>query len=101
MTTTAIALPRPLRMLRQVRRRWLGALGLLVTAIVVLAAVLAPWLAPYDPNRQSLGDALEPPRAGHWLGNDELGRDVLSRVLYGGRVSLLIGIGSVVAGLVG
>jgi|KBSSwiStaDraftv2_1062776.scaffolds.fasta_scaffold605128_2 ABC-type dipeptide/oligopeptide/nickel transport system permease subunit len=99
MTTTAIALPRPRRMWRQVRRRWLGALGLVVTAIVVLAAVLAPWLAPYDPNRQSLGDALEPPRAGHWLGNDELGRDVLSRVLYGGRVSLLIGIGSVVAGL--
>ena len=53
-----------------------------------------------DPNAQALEDALELPRPGHWFGNDELGRDVLSRVLYGGRVSLLIGIGSVVAGLV-
>jgi ABC-type dipeptide/oligopeptide/nickel transport system permease subunit len=73
--------------------------GLAVTVAVALAVLLAPWLARPDPNAQSLGDALEPPRAGHLFGNDELGRDVLSRVLYGGRVSLLIGIGSVVAGL--
>ena len=85
---------------RRLRRRGLGVVGLVTTAIVLLAVVFAPWLAPYDPNAQSLGDALEPPRAGHPLGNDELGRDVLSRVLHGGRVSLLIGIGSVVAGLV-
>jgi ABC-type dipeptide/oligopeptide/nickel transport system permease subunit len=83
----------------RVRRRWLGVVGLAVTVAVTLAVLLAPWLARHDPNAQSLGDALEPPRAGHVFGNDELGRDVLSRVLYGGRVSLLIGIGSVVAGL--
>jgi ABC-type dipeptide/oligopeptide/nickel transport system permease subunit len=73
--------------------------GLVVTAAVSLAVLLAPWLVPYDPNAQSLAKALEPPWPGHPLGNDELGRDVLSRVLHGGRVSLLIGIGSVVAGL--
>ena len=84
---------------RRARRRWLGLVGLIVTAVVSLAVLLAPWLAQYDPNAQSLGEALEPPRAGHRFGNDELGRDLLSRVLYGGRVSLLIGIGSVVAGL--
>ena len=84
---------------RRARRRWLGLVGLIVTAVVCLAVLLAPWLAQYDPNAQSLGKALEPPRAGHPFGNDELGRDMLSRVLYGGRVSLLIGIGSVVAGL--
>ena len=84
---------------RRARRRWLGVVGLVVTAVVGLAVLLAPWLVPYDPNAQSLAKALEPPRPGHVLGNDELGRDVLSRVLHGGRVSLLIGIGSVVAGL--
>jgi ABC-type dipeptide/oligopeptide/nickel transport system permease subunit len=84
---------------RRARRRWLGVVGLAVTTAVGLAVLLAPWLAPHDPSAQSLGQALEPPRAGHLLGNDELGRDVLSRVLHGGRVSLLIGIGSVVAGL--
>ena len=61
---------------RQVRRRWLGALGLAVTAVVSSpAAVLAPWLAQYDPKAQALGDALERPRAGHCFGNDELRRD--------------------------
>jgi ABC-type dipeptide/oligopeptide/nickel transport system permease subunit len=84
---------------RRARRRWLGLVGLALTAAVVGAVLLAPWLARYDPNAQALADALEPPRAGHLFGNDELGRDVLARVLYGGRVSLLIGIGSVVAGL--
>jgi ABC-type dipeptide/oligopeptide/nickel transport system permease subunit len=84
---------------RRARRRWLGLIGLAVTVVVTLAVLFAPWLAQYDPSAQSLGKALEPPRAGHPLGNDELGRDLLSRVLYGGRVSLLIGIGSVVAGL--
>jgi ABC-type dipeptide/oligopeptide/nickel transport system permease subunit len=88
------------RWLRAARRRWLGLLGLAITAAVGLLVLLAPWVAPYDPNRQALADALEPPRAGHLLGSDELGRDLLSRVLYGGRVSLLIGVGSVAAGLV-
>ena len=61
--------------------------------------MLAPWLAPFDPNVPVLQDALAPPRWGHIFGHDELGRDVLSRVLYGGRTSLLIGVGSVMGGL--
>lgn len=81
-------------------RRWPSALGLVLTLGVAMAVLLAPWLAPQDPSAQSLADALGPPRPGHMLGTDELGRDVLSRVLHGGRVSLLIGFGSVGAGLV-
>lgn len=61
--------------------------------------VLAPWLAPFDPNAPALRYALAPPGWGHAFGHDELGRDVLSRVLYGGRTSLLIGVGSVMGGL--
>jgi ABC-type dipeptide/oligopeptide/nickel transport system permease subunit len=101
MTTTAIALPRPVACWRQVRRRWLGALGLVVTAIVVLAAVLAPWLAPYDPNRQSLGDALEPPRAGPLARQRRAGPGRCCPACFTAAVvSLLIGIGSVGGGMV-
>jgi len=58
-------------------------------------AVLAPWLAPYDPGGMDLAGALDPPSAGHWLGQDESGADILSRLLYGGRVSLLVGVATV------
>lgn len=82
-----------------VRKRWLGMIGLGIVTIVLLSAVFAPWIAPYDPNQQSLRLALEPPRWGYPFGNDELGRDILSRVIWGGRISLIIGFGSVLLGL--
>src|SRR5688572_23408217 len=84
---------------RFVRRRWLGMIGLVTVSVVVISAIFAPWIAPFDPNAQSLRLALEPPRPGYWFGNDELGRDIFSRVIYGGRISLLIGVGSVLLGL--
>jgi glutathione transport system permease protein len=84
---------------KSVRRRWPGAVGLVTTLLIGIAVVLAPWLAPFDPNAPALQGALAPPRWGHVFGRDELGRDVLSRVLYGGRTSLLIGVGSVMGGL--
>lgn len=75
-------------------RRWLGksqlALAALVFAGVLLSAILAPWLAPFDPLAISLSDTFQPPSATHWLGTDPLGRDLLSRVMHGARVSLLI-----------
>jgi len=78
--------------------RW----GLGVCLLLILAAVLAPWVAPQEPTTQSLPERLLSPSAGHWMGTDELGRDVLSRVLYGARVSLLVGISVVVgAGTLG
>jgi peptide/nickel transport system permease protein len=56
-----------------------------------LCAALAPVMAPYDPLAQALGSRLEPPSPEHWLGTDQLGRDILSRLLYGARISLVIG----------
>jgi peptide/nickel transport system permease protein len=68
--------------------------GIIITLFVALA-VLAPVLAPYAPLRGRLVDRLQAPSAGHWFGTDELGRDVLSRVLYGARISLQIQIAAV------
>ncbi len=62
--------------------------GLAIAVLLVLAAALAPVLAPYDPSTQDLVNRLGTPSATHWLGTDELGRDVMSRLLYGGRVTL-------------
>ncbi len=75
---------------------WLGA-GLAATVLVV--ALLAPWLAPQDPNHQALESRLESPSGAHWLGLDELGRDILSRLIMGARVS--VGVGVVVVVLAG
>ncbi|MBP1774124.1 MAG: inner rane transporter permease protein yddQ [candidate division NC10 bacterium] len=62
--------------------------GLVLVLGWVLVALLAPWIAPYDPIEQNVMNRLAPPSAEHWLGVDGLGRDILSRVIYGGRVSL-------------
>jgi peptide/nickel transport system permease protein len=70
------------------RLSWVG-LGLLLFIAVV--AVLAPWIAPHDPLLQNIAYRLDPPSAQFWLGTDSYGRDVLSRLIYGARVSLLVG----------
>jgi peptide/nickel transport system permease protein len=74
--------------LRKNRLSWVG-LGLLL--LIIIAAVFAPWLAPHDPLQQNIAYRLEPPSAEFWLGTDSYGRDVLSRLIYGTRVSLLVG----------
>jgi peptide/nickel transport system permease protein len=84
------------------RTSGLGRWGLAVSLLLVLAAVFAPWIAPSNPSAQSLPERLLPPSAHHWMGTDELGRDVLSRTLYGARVSLTVGVSVVLgAGIVG
>jgi peptide/nickel transport system permease protein len=70
------------------RANRLAMAGLIVVLALVVCAVLAPWLAPYDPSSQDLTNRLGVPQPGHWLGTDELGRDVLSRLLFGARVTL-------------
>jgi peptide/nickel transport system permease protein len=70
----------------------LNIVAIALIAVFALCALLAPLLAPYDPLTQSLGQRLEPPSAAHWLGTDQLGRDIASRLLYGARISLLIGV---------
>jgi peptide/nickel transport system permease protein len=69
------------------------------TALIVLAVAAAPALAPRDPNRLDLGAALRPPSAVHWFGTDEAGRDVLSRVLHGGRESIAAALAVIAAAL--
>jgi ABC-type dipeptide/oligopeptide/nickel transport system permease subunit len=81
-------------LLRAIARHRLARVGLIIIALLCLMAIFAPVLAPYDPYRQDLYSGLKPPSAAHWLGTDNLGRDLLSRILYGARVSLFVGIGS-------
>ena len=89
-------------LLRRVARRRSALFGLVVVAVVIIAAVAAPWLSPLDPNRQDLRARLQPPSAGHPLGTDAFGRDQLSRLLHGAQVSLLVGTVAVgVAALLG
>ncbi len=73
------------------RQSGLGRWGLGVTLLLVLVALFAAQLAPYDPAAQNLPARLEPPTRAHWLGTDELGRDILSRILFGARVSMIVG----------
>lgn len=79
------------------RRNRLAAAGMMLIAVFLLMAIFAPWIAPQSPSAIDLPSRLQPPRAAHWFGTDELGRDILSRVIYGARISLMVG-ASVVAG---
>src|SRR3546814_481020 len=77
----------------------LGLFGLCAVVLIVLTVILAPWLAPYDPIRIMVGPRLAPPSLDHFLGTDQLGRDVFSRVLVGGRIALLVALASIGAAL--
>ena len=87
--------------LRSLLRRPAGAVGAAIVLVVAAVALLAPWLAPYDPLAVDLARKLAPPSAAHWLGTDQTGRDVLSRLLWGARPSLAVGLLAVVIGLLG
>jgi peptide/nickel transport system permease protein len=95
--TLPVATPPAPGALRRLVRRPLALLGLVLVAAVVIGAVFAPWLTPYDPSEQffdglSLEGAPLGPSAQYWLGTDLLGRDLLTRILYGARTSLVIGV---------
>jgi len=79
------------------RRNRLAAAGLVLVTVFVIFAIFASWIAPQSPSAIDLPSRLQPPSAAHWFGTDELGRDILSRVIYGARISMLVG-ASVVAG---
>jgi len=96
--------------LRAFLRHKPAMIGLTVVLIFALSAILAPYLTPYEPDSNDLDAMLEPPSLQHLMGTDELGRDLLTRILYGGRVSLSIGVmamalavivGATVGGLAG
>ena len=89
-------------------RRWvsgnarhnpLAAAGVVLVVIFVIFALFAPWIAPRDPASINLPARLDPPSSSHWFGTDELGRDILSRVVYGARISMLVGSCVVLASL--
>ncbi|MBI2002714.1 MAG: ABC transporter permease [candidate division NC10 bacterium] len=85
---------------RRLRRNRAAMAGAAVVVVFVLLALFAPVLVPFNPTQGNLNDRLQPPSAAHWLGTDELGRDVFSRILFGARISLQIQIVAVVLALV-
>src|SRR5438876_117267 len=76
---------------RQLMRNRLATLGLIVLVLFCIVAIVAPFISPYDPVKISLATKLRPPSFAHWLGTDHFGRDVLSRLMHGARVSLSVG----------
>ena len=84
---------------RRLRRNRAAMAGLAALVVFALSGILAPVLAPYDPFRSDLEGSLAGPSAAHWLGTDELGRDIFSRILHGARVSMVIGTISVSIGV--
>ncbi|MBL8286966.1 MAG: ABC transporter permease, partial [Rubrivivax sp.] len=83
------------RAARRLARRSGAMLGLAIVLLFVALAIFAPWIAPHDPIATSWGAIRQGPGAEHWFGTDEIGRDVLSRVVFGTRASLLAGVVSV------
>jgi peptide/nickel transport system permease protein len=92
-TTADVAIPqrRP-SVLRRIRRQPLPALGAVLLAALVIVSIGAPWIASHDPFEMNVVDRLQPPNEEYWFGTDAYGRDLWSRTIYGGRVSLLIGL---------
>jgi peptide/nickel transport system permease protein len=76
---------------RAARHNPLAAVGVVLVVVFAIFALFAPWIAPQDPASIHLATRLQPPSQAHWFGTDELGRDILSRIIYGARISMLVG----------
>ncbi len=94
------AIPAWKRALGKARSNPTTLAGALICLAIVLAAVLAPWLAPHDPSEQDIISRLQPPSADYWLGTDQFGRDILSRLMWGARISLTVSLGAIAAAMV-
>ena len=90
-TTSKPASGEGMKFFRRFLKRKTVAAGVIVLAIFVLLAVLAPWIAPYSPSKLSIVNRLKPPSELYWFGTDEFGRDVFSRTIFAARLSLLVG----------
>ena len=102
-TTAAAIVPRSRSatgLMRRAARRPLPVLGSALLIVLILSALFAPWLTPYDPFEMNVVDRLLPPNETYWFGTDAYGRDIFTRTLYGGRVSLVIGAAVAVAATV-
>ncbi len=87
------------RLWSALRHNPLAMAGGLLVVVFTAFAIFAPWIAPQNPAHIALADRLSPPSAAHWFGTDELGRDILSRIIYGARISMLVGASVVAASL--
>ena len=87
--------------IRLVREKPLGTFGLVITLLLLFTGIFADFIAPYGMNETHKENLLEPPSAQFWLGTDNLGRDLLSRVIYGARVSVIVGLGASILATVG
>lgn len=83
-------LTRPQAVRRRRKTPWLLVAGFTLLGVLIITALFAPWLAPFDPNNQQMADRLMAPSVHHWFGTDSFGRDLLSRVIYGSRPTLLL-----------
>lgn len=101
-TTTGVTPPSPIRggAVRSVLRRPVTMTAAVFVLLLVLVAIFAPLLAPYDPLEQEVINRLKPPSGAHLLGTDDFGRDVLSRLIYGARISLTASLQAVVVAMV-
>lgn len=81
---------------KEFRKNKLAVLGLVVVILVALSAIFAPVITPYDPAQTNILKTEEPPSAEHWLGTDKVGRDIYTRLIYGGRVSIMVGLISMI-----
>jgi peptide/nickel transport system permease protein len=86
--------------LRRVVATLPGAVGLVIVAVVVVAALGAPWLAPHDPDAINVLNRFATPSPAHWLGTDHLGRDLLSRLIFGSRIAMAVALTAISAALV-
>ena len=102
MSVSTVTLARPRRLQWIAVGGWSLRVGLVGFALIVLLALLAPWISPYDPTALGLAEGLQPPNTAHWFGTDQLGRDILTRVLHAARTDLQIGtIGVIIPLIIG
>jgi peptide/nickel transport system permease protein len=80
------------------RRKPLGTIGLAIVLVIVAAGICADWIAPFDPEENDFASMMVAPGLGHWLGTDQFGRDIFSRLVYGARTAMIVGFGAAVGG---
>jgi peptide/nickel transport system permease protein len=86
------------RVLGFIRRQPLGTIGMLLVVVIAVAGLGADWIAPYDPTSNDFAAMMQAPSWAHWLGTDQFGRDILSRIVFGARTALIVGLSAAIIG---
>src|SRR5262245_30999666 len=82
------------RALSFARRKPLGTIGLIIVVVFALAGIFADWIAPFDPEENDFASMMFAPSLTHWLGTDQFGRDIFSRLVFGARTAMIVGFGA-------